>query len=142
MKSLLKKTGYMVTSIGLGATLFLGNAYAKDNSPTEITITANKGEYTQRIRENEPLLLKQGETIKLDITAGDEDGIESHNVYVESRKLGHISSHSPAIKSSDERLSSIELNLFGYERDKTQVTIHVKDKQGNTAKKTLEVYFE
>lgn len=141
---LLKKTAYLITAVGLGSTLLLGNAYSKQDNPTEITVTAYDEEHNKAIITNKPLQLSVGETLKLNITAYDEDGIESHYAFVESKKFPtvEIYSNSTGKKCDGEKSSSIDANIFWYTRDKVQVKIIVKDKQGNTAKKTLDVYFD
>lgn len=141
---LLKKAGYLITAVGLGSTLLFGNVYAEDKNPTEITIRAHNEEYTKTIRENQPLQLSVGETLKLNVTAYDEDGIDSHYAFVESKKFPPVEvySNGVGIKSSDEKSSNIDMNVYWFTRDKVQVKIVVKDKQGNTTRKTLDVYFE
>ena len=140
----LKKAGYMITAVGLGSALLLGGIYAGNNNPTEITVTTNDGEYTRIIRENQPLILSVGETLKLNISAYDEDGICSHYAFLESKKFPttEIYGNGPCKKSDDEKLSSIDLSVSWHTRDKVKVKTIVKDKHGNIAKKTLDVYFK
>lgn len=137
---LLKKTKYSIASALLGSTLLIGSAYA---SPTEITITANKEGYTKMIKENQPLKLSTGETLNLSITAYDEDGIESHQAYISSHKLGtELHSKGLEYRSRDGKTSNLDLNLSWPMKDNLHISVYVKDKKGNTEKKTLDVYFE
>jgi len=141
--SLLKKAGYLITAAGLGTALTFSSLYAKTDNPTQITVSAQNQEYTTSLRSNQPLVLNIGDTLKLNVTAYDEDGIDSHYAFVDSKKFPQteVYSHSVGKKSADEKMSTSDMSLSWYTKDKLQVKIVVKDKQGNTTKKTLDVYF-
>ncbi len=145
---LLKKTAYLIAAVGLGSTLLLGNAYAKQDNPTEIVINAIKDGHVETLREGEPLYLNTSGYLNLLITAYDEDGIESHSANIMYHKHDRSGIHPRGdginlSRSEDGKQSRIDFNLIPpYERDGLQVITVVKDKLGNTTRKTLDVYFE
>lgn len=134
---LFKKAGCLVASIGLGTALFLGSAYAKKDNPTEINVTARIGH--QLYDEN---FSQQNRQFYISITAHDEDGIKAHYAFVESQKLPYstIYSHGVGKKSKDEKLSTIDLQLYWPMKDELKVNIFVEDKDGNKTTKTLDFY--
>lgn len=139
MKNVLKKTGCLISSICLGSTLFLGSVYAKNNNPTEIGIKANKDEYTQLIKKGKPLHLEISEELGLDITVKDEDGLESHCGYVFGCEMY---SKCPEDMLDDGKLSKADLKIRWFKETQYQVEIIAKDKNGNVAKKTFDVYID
>ncbi len=145
---LLKKTAYLITAVGLGSTLLLGNVHANQDNPTKIVINTIKDGHVETLREDEPLYLSTSGYLRLNITAYDEDGIESHSANIMYHKHNHSGIHPRGdeinlSRSEDGKQSRIEYSLIPpYEKDGIRVITVVKDKKGNTTRKTLDVYFE
>lgn len=143
-----KKTAYLIAAAGLGSTLLLGSAYAKQDNPTKIVINAIKDDHIQTLREDEPLRLSTSGYLNLNITAYDEDGIESHSANLMYHKHDRSGIHPRGdgihlSRSEDGKQSIIDYSLVPpYERDGLRLVTVVTDKKGNTTKKTLDIYFE
>ena len=144
----LKKTAYLIAAVGLGSTLFLGNAYANKDNPTEIVVNVIKDGHVETLREGEPLYMSTSGYLRLNITAYDEDGIESHSANLMYHKYDRSGIHPRGdginlSRSEDGKQSRIDYSLVPpYEKDGLRVVTVVKDKKGNTTKKTLDIYFE
>lgn len=145
---LLKKTAYLIAAAGLGSTLVFGNVHAKQDNPTKIVINAIKDNHIETLKEGEPLILSIDGYLNLTITAYDEDGIESHSANLMYHKHDRSGIHPRGdginlSRSEDGKESRIDYHLVPpYERDGLRIVTTVKDKLGNTTRKTLDVYFE
>jgi len=145
---ILKKTSYLIAAAGLGSTLLFGNVQAKNDNPTKIVVTAIKDGHVQTLRESEPLVISTSGYLNLNITAYDEDGIDSHSANLMYHRHDRSGIHPRGNEinlstSEDGKQSIIDYNIIPpYERDGLRLVTVVKDKKGNTAKKTLDIYFE